>query len=394
MNADDNHDTAGGLNNQPDTTLFADRDFVYGGDGLDVLIANTGGDRMFDWGGEFNSYIVPFSPFGHPTISRSPSPHVQQFLLDLGRASGADQTLTEPNGELGLFTQSDPEWGQNHGGPRDPQPGNTHARRDTRGGPEDDRNTALPLQLYSGATAAASSTAQGNSTDVTVNNVVVTPDPSDPSRLALFVGGGSGNDTIEIRRGVSAAMIRVVVNGATVGEFARTGSAGTIGRVIVYGNDGNDTITIYTDLAALTAVLYGDAGNDTLRGGNGTNVIDGGDGDDNLFGGAAADLMFGGLGQDNLFGGNGDDVLVGGVYVSSEDLDAVAAVLAEWTSAQPYNQRIANLRAGVGTGADALNTSPILDDATADTLTGDKDQDWFWVFTLDRTDARGNETTN
>src|SRR5262249_16157544 len=54
LNADDNLDTAGGMNNQTDPTLFADRDFAYGGGGLDVLIGNTGGDRLFDWSGEFN----------------------------------------------------------------------------------------------------------------------------------------------------------------------------------------------------------------------------------------------------------------------------------------------------------------------------------------------------
>lgn len=145
MNADDNHDTNGGLNDQPDDPEFAGADFVYGGAGLDVLIANTGGDRMFDWSGEFNSFIVPFSPFGAPTVNRSPSPHIRQFLADLGLASGADPLLAEPHGELGLYDQGDADWGTNKGGPRDPQPGNGRARRDTRGGPEDDRHTALPL---------------------------------------------------------------------------------------------------------------------------------------------------------------------------------------------------------------------------------------------------------
>src|SRR4029453_9047290 len=42
-NADDNHDTNGGLNNQPDSPQFADRDFVYGGDGLHGVIAHTRG---------------------------------------------------------------------------------------------------------------------------------------------------------------------------------------------------------------------------------------------------------------------------------------------------------------------------------------------------------------
>ncbi|MDA7510455.1 hypothetical protein N8612_02150 [Verrucomicrobia bacterium] len=49
-------------------------DFAFGGGGLDVMIANTGSDRMFDWNGEFNSYFVPFSRFGNPTVVRSPSP--------------------------------------------------------------------------------------------------------------------------------------------------------------------------------------------------------------------------------------------------------------------------------------------------------------------------------
>src|SRR5947199_4605934 len=88
LNADDNLDTNAGLNNQPDAVAFADRDFAYGGDGLDVLIANTGGDRLFDWNGEFNTYLVPFSEFGEPTVYRAPSPQVQAFLLGLGKESG------------------------------------------------------------------------------------------------------------------------------------------------------------------------------------------------------------------------------------------------------------------------------------------------------------------
>jgi hypothetical protein len=29
-----------------------------------VLIGNTGGDRLIDWVGEYNSYLVPYAPFG------------------------------------------------------------------------------------------------------------------------------------------------------------------------------------------------------------------------------------------------------------------------------------------------------------------------------------------
>ncbi len=140
INADDNHDSQGGLNNQPDDPEFADRDFSFGGAGLDVLIFNTGGDRSFDWIGEFNSYIAPYAPFGNPEVVREISPHLVKFLLNLGEACGADQTLIESDGELGLADQHDSRYGDQHGQPRDPQAGNLPGvHRDTLGEPEDDR---------------------------------------------------------------------------------------------------------------------------------------------------------------------------------------------------------------------------------------------------------------
>jgi Ca2+-binding RTX toxin-like protein len=140
INADDNHDSQGGLNNEPDSPEYADRDFVFGGAGLDVMIFNTGGDRIFDWIGEFNSYIAPYAPFGYPETDRLISPHTVRFLMAFGEAAGADQALEESDGELGLADQKDPRWGYQHGGPRDPQAGNLPAtHRDVMGEPEDDR---------------------------------------------------------------------------------------------------------------------------------------------------------------------------------------------------------------------------------------------------------------
>ena len=52
INMDDDQTTAGGLNNQPDTATSYE-DVAYGGAGRDVLIANTGGDRLIDWVGGF-----------------------------------------------------------------------------------------------------------------------------------------------------------------------------------------------------------------------------------------------------------------------------------------------------------------------------------------------------
>jgi len=134
MNVDDNHGTNGGLNDQPDThPTYEDR--AYGGAGRDVLIGNTGGDRMIDWVGEWNSYLVPFAPFGMATVSRTLQPQLPEFLYALSRADGADPTIVadgngsperngEPFGELGLVLQKDFAWQDQTGAPADPQAGN------------------------------------------------------------------------------------------------------------------------------------------------------------------------------------------------------------------------------------------------------------------------------
>lgn len=143
MNMDDNHDTTlddgdpdtgDRDNNAPDThPSYEDR--AYGGAGRDVLIGNTGGDRLIDWAGEFNSYIAPFAPFGNFMISRAIAPGLIEFLYDLSESNGADPTRSadtsadpdrngEPEGEIGLVMQKDFDWQDQTGAPDDPQPGN------------------------------------------------------------------------------------------------------------------------------------------------------------------------------------------------------------------------------------------------------------------------------
>ena len=135
LNADDQLGTNGGLNDVPDThPSYEDR--AYGGAGRDVLIANTGGDRLIDWVGEFNSYLVPFAPFGMATVSRTLQPQLAEFLYALSRVDGVDMTRQpdtgnlplfrngEPDGELGVVRQQDFDWHDQTGGPSDPQAGN------------------------------------------------------------------------------------------------------------------------------------------------------------------------------------------------------------------------------------------------------------------------------
>jgi hypothetical protein len=160
LNADDVLGTTGGIGTVGDETFIAGEtddntdthimyeDRFYGGAGLDILIGNTGGDRLIDWVGEFNSYIVPFAPFGIATVSRQVPPHLYEFLYAQALSDGVDPTratdtgndadrIGEPDGEMGLVTQKDHGlWQDQTGGPTDPQPGNIP------GGPRDVLRTA------------------------------------------------------------------------------------------------------------------------------------------------------------------------------------------------------------------------------------------------------------
>ncbi|MEB3339666.1 hypothetical protein [Okeania sp.] len=347
LNADDNHDSNDGLNNSPDEPEFADADFAYGGGGLDVMIANTGGDRLFDWSGEFNSFLVPFSPFGQPTIVRSPSPHVVEFLFELGQASGSDRNLTEPYGELGLVTQKDDLWGEQQGSPRDPQPGNIPGvQRDTQGSPEEAPTTGNQGSNGNGNQSSDSgnsnqgSNGNGNQSSDSGNsnqgNNQGKNNNSDEDQEGsefddILIGGQSnnainglgGSDYIDGRQGDD------VIDGGSGNDSIKSGS----GDDSVIGGDNNDLINAGSGKDSVKGgagndeiagdanndLLEGEAGNDGISGGAGADVINGGLGND-LLGGDAGndtidgeegdDLLLGDSGNDELFGGEGEDTLV------------------------------------------------------------------------------------
>ncbi|MBL8811907.1 MAG: hypothetical protein JNM43_17210, partial [Planctomycetaceae bacterium] len=150
LNADDNLDTNGGLNNMTDNPLYADADFVYGGAGYDVLIGNTGADRLFDWVKRFNTYVVPIKMslpaaiLAAPTILRDPSAQIIELIRGLALSAGIDGDIDPVSNlldtELGLFTIEDDTnlylanvW---IGLDRDPLPQNILTGIDTLGGYE------------------------------------------------------------------------------------------------------------------------------------------------------------------------------------------------------------------------------------------------------------------
>jgi Ca2+-binding RTX toxin-like protein len=206
--------------------------------------------------------------------------------------------------------------------------------------------------------------------------VTTVTDPCDAGKTAVKITGTGGNDVITVtRNGSNQGSVVVKINNVNKGTFNFTGS------ILVYGNAGNDTITI-DSLVTRTAFVFGGDGKDTINGGGGNDVLLGQNQDVSVNGNAGRDIMVGGDGADKLNGGSGDDVLVAGGTSYDNNLAALCKLLDEWKRTDlGYSSRVSHLRNGGG-----LNGSTKLNESTAnssaglvDTLTGGSNTDLFYA---------------
>jgi PKD domain/RTX calcium-binding nonapeptide repeat (4 copies) len=231
-----------------------------------------------------------------------------------------------------------------------------------------------------GATGAAATLSD------TITAVALEPDPVDPTRTALFVGGTTAADTITLQPVDANGTIAVKIDKTSLGNFRPTG------HLIVYGQAGDDVIKLQTNVVnkatvyvSTPAFLFGGDGNDTLNtaGSVANNVLEGGAGDDTLHAGGGRDMLVGGVGADVLHGADGDDILIGGTTDFENNLVALDAILAEWGSADTdYATRIAHLSGTLGgdqNGPWFLNTNTVHDDGAVDELGGGSGLDWFFA---------------
>ncbi len=107
-------------------------------------------------------------------------------------------------------------------------------------------------------------------------------------------------------------------------EVNRKRTSGS-GADVVYGTDGDDILSGFSDLDILDGRggndiimggsdkdrLYGGDGNDVIMGGSNDDYIEGNNGDDILNGGSGNDLIYGGSGNDRINAGQGDDIVFG-----------------------------------------------------------------------------------
>jgi hypothetical protein len=201
---------------------------------------------------------------------------------------------------------------------------------------------------------------------VTISAVAIQVDPCDSTKTALVVGGTADGDVIIFNPQGNDGDIQVLINDVSQGTFHPTG------LIIAYGQAGDDNIQVAGSIK-LQAWLYGNAGNDRLKGGAGGSILLGGDGDDLLNGGSARSILIGGNGEDRLVGGSGDDILIGGSTSFDANATFLCTLLDGWSSTvDAYAVRVAKIRLWL-----LLTSNTVTDDGTVDKLTGSSGQDWF-----------------
>ncbi len=245
----------------------------------------------------------------------------------------------------------------------------------------DPLNLGQSVLVLGGATTADNLTITGNlSQDGTSGTLIATIITSTLSFSWSSGLTGSIEITIGVFRATSHgfdADFSRTIGGATVdlsvGQFDVP--PGTLSRLEIFGQAGNDDIQIGGNIQ-LPAWLYGDAGNDRIKGGAGDDVILGGAGDDLIQGGKGRDLLIGGEGADRIVGNADDDILISGFTLFDDDMNALNAVMLDWTRTdRSYADRVADLRYGaVGV---TLNETTVNEDHDADILTGSAGEDWF-----------------
>ena len=176
------------------------------------------------------------------------------------------------------------------------------------------------------------------------------------------ISGGSGNDLI----GGDAGNDKVI---------------GDSGNDIVLGGEGNDFLAGGSG----NDQLFGQEGNDRAFGDAGNDVVVGGAGNDRLHGGPGRDILIGGEGRDELRSEGSEDILIGGSTVHDEDSEALAAIMAEWSSSASLSTRRDNLQLGGGLNDFfTLDEGSLIDDGVVDQLWGSSSADWFLLGAGDR----------
>ncbi len=209
------------------------------------------------------------------------------------------------------------------------------------------------------------------------------------SRVGTLVGGRAA-DTFTFRDGVSG--FRSLKGGAGIDtlDYSDYKTGVTVDLASASGTTGAAEVSGFENATGGEGddVLKGDDQDNVLKGGGGlgSDTLLGRGGNDRLEAGGGRALLIGGLGTDTLVGGAADDLLIGGTTSYDASQAALDAIVSVWRLSDTYANRVAILRvnAAVIDGSPVkLDTTTVLDDGAADSLTGGGGVDWFWSLGAD-----------
>ena len=179
--------------------------------------------------------------------------------------------------------------------------------------------TGTDTMLFNGSTGDEifAVTAQGAGFRFTRNLGTIVMDATQVELLTLNALGGSDSATVNDLTGV--ADLNTITFSMGVGDDTASASAQANAAIsfLVSGGTGNDTLTGSPN----ADVIGGDDGNDTILGLAGVDLMDGGAGDDTITGGPGSEPnQQGGDGNDTFIWnpGDGSDGLVGGAGTDTE----------------------------------------------------------------------------
>jgi hypothetical protein len=222
----------------------------------------------------------------------------------------------------------------------------------------------------------------------------VLPDPLHPGDTVLVVVGSPHDDVIKVKdEDHHCDYLKVVIRDKEEHIRVRGFVGGNVDAILVFGLAGDDKITIEDDVE-LPVFVWGGAGDDRIKGGDGSDVLIGEQGDDTIYGGDGRDLLIGGAGSDRLHGDDHEDILVAGYTVFDLNRQALDAIMAEWNSSRDYTKRRQNIMGTTNssfnnrcngnyflkfnaTSAAAAASDTVFDDGVQDSLWGNDSRDWF-----------------
>lgn len=167
----------------------------------------------------------------------------------------------------------------------------------------------------------------------------------------LYVVGTDGRDHINVAStndGTEQIVVDAIFDQTDNGEgihVTETFDSAGIDRVLALLRGGDDHYNGDTSLWGTAALI--------------PQIVFGGAGDDSLQGGDSTDILVGGTGSDKLFGRDGEDLLVGGSADIEQQLAALESLYSDWQDLP----------------ATLLELGAITDDGEGDDLKGGFDED-------------------